>query len=131
MHQATKATARLLLLLLALSLASSRAQSQQKPETFASFWKEFTRALAKNDKEAVITLTKLPFYFDNKDQDRAGFLKIYPQVFTRSIRRCMATAKPHRDPRDKNSYDVYCGELIFSFGKVGGKFKFLKYGPND
>jgi len=71
MHQATKATARLLLLLLALSLASSRSQSQQKPETFASFWKEFTGALAKNDKEAVITLTKLPFYFDNKDQDRA------------------------------------------------------------
>jgi hypothetical protein len=131
MHRATKATARLLLLLLAFSLASSRSQSQQRPETFASFWKEFTGALAKNDKEAVVTLTKLPFYFENKDQDRAGFLRIYPRVFTRSIRRCMATAKPHRDPSDKNSYDVYCGELIFSFGKVGGKFKFLNYGPND
>jgi len=130
MHQATKATARFLLLLLALSLAGSRSQSQQKPETFASFWKEFTGALAKNDKEAIVSLTQLPFYFENKNQDRAGFLKIYPQVFTRSIRRCMATAKPLRNPSD-NSYDVFCGELIFSFGKVGGKFKFLAYGPND
>ena len=131
MNKGTKATALLLLLLLNCSLASSRSQSQQKPETFASFWKEFTAALAKNDKDAVASLTQLPFYFDNKDQDRAGFLKIYNQVFTRSIRRCMATAKPHRDPSQKDSYDVYCGELIFVFGKVGGKFRFLSYGPND
>jgi hypothetical protein len=130
MTRATQATAASLLLLLAFSLASSHSQSQQKPETFASFWKEFTAALAKNDKEAVAALTQLPFYFDNKNQDRAGFLRIYPRVFTRSIRRCMTTAKPHRNPSD-DSYDVFCGELIFSFGKVGGKFKFLAYGPND
>jgi hypothetical protein len=130
MTLAIRATAALLLLLLAFSLGSSRSQSQQNPETFASFWKEFTAALAKNDKETVAALTQLPFYFDNKNQDRAGFLRIYPQVFTRSIRRCMATAKPHRNPSD-NSYDVFCGELIFSFGKVDGKFKFLAYGPND
>ena len=130
MTRATQATAPSLLLLLAFSLASSRSQSQQKPETFASFWKEFTAALAKNDKETVAALTQLPFYFDNTNQDRAGFIRIYNQVFTRSVRRCMATAKPLRNPSD-NSYDVFCGELIFSFGKVGGKFRFVAYGPND
>ena len=131
MNKLTKAAALLLMLLLAFSVASSRPQSQQKPEKFASFWKEFIAALAKNDKEAIASLTQLPFYFDDKNQDRAGFIRIYNQVFTRSIRRCMARAKPDRDPNDKNSYAVYCGEVIFGFGKVDGKFKFLNFGPND
>lgn len=43
----------------------------------------------------------------------------------------MARAKPEREPSDKNSYDVYCGKVIFGFGKVDGKFKFLSFGPND
>jgi hypothetical protein len=130
MTRTTQVTAASMLLLLAFSLASSHSPSQKKPETFTSFWKEFTAALAKNDKETVAALTQLPFYFDNKNQDRAGFIRIYNQVFTRSVRRCMATAKPLRNPSD-NSYDVFCGELIFSFGKVGRKFRFVAYGPND
>lgn len=131
MNIGTKATAFLLVLLLASASGSSHSQPQQKPETFASFWREFTSAIAKNDKESVASLTQLPFYFNDKDQDRAGFVKIYNQIFTRSIRRCMARAKPMRDANDKNSYDVFCGEVIFVFGKADGKFKFLSFGPND
>jgi hypothetical protein len=119
------ATATLLLVL----LTSANAQNPATPETFNAFWKTFKAAIARNDKEAVADVTKLPFLYDSKERDRAGFLKIYDQLFTRKIRRCMATAKP---TKEGENYDVFCGELIFYFGKdTDGKFKLLEFGVND
>jgi hypothetical protein len=119
------ATATLLLVL----LTSANAQTPATPETFSAFWKTFKAAIARNDKEAVADVTKLPFLYDSKERDRAGFLKIYDQLFTRKIRRCMATAKP---TKEGENYDVFCGELIFYFGKdTDGKFKLLEFGVND
>jgi hypothetical protein len=115
--------------LLALSLTIVPAQTTTKSETFASFWKTFKAAIARNDKEVVADLTKLPFLYDSQERDRAGFLKIYGQLFTRKIRRCIATAKP---TREGDSYDVFCGELIFYFSKdTDGKYKFREFGVND
>lgn len=119
------ATATLLLIL----LTSANAQTSATPETFNAFWKTFKAAIARNDKEAVADVTKLPFLYDSKERDRAGFLKIYDQLFTRKIRRCMATAKP---TKEGENYDIFCGELIFYFGKdTDGKFKLLEFGVND
>ena len=115
-------------LLLAL-LTSTNGQTSATPETFNAFWKTFKAAIARNDKEAVADVTKLPFLYESKERDRAGFLKIYDRLFTRKIRRCMATAKP---TKEGENYDVFCGELIFYFGKdADGKFKLLEFGVND
>ena len=115
------------LILLSFNLAT--AQTTAKPETFTSFWKTFKAAIARNDKQAVADVTKLPFLFDSKEQDRAGFIKIYNQLFTRKMRRCIATAKPEKEGEN---YDVFCGDLIFYFGKdTDGKYKFLEFGVND
>ena len=117
------------IVLLVLTISIAPAQTPSKPETFASFWKTFKAAIARNDKEAIADLTKLPFLYDSQERDRAGFLKIYGQLFTRKVRRCMATAKPKKAA---DTYEVYCGELIFYFSKdTEGKYQFREFGVND
>ena len=118
-----------IVLLLLVLLSSAKGQTATSSESFSGFWKTFKAAVARNDREAVADLTKLPFLYDSKDRDRAGFVKIYNQLFTRKIRSCIATAKP---TKEGENYDVFCGELIFYFGKdANGKYKFLEFGVND
>jgi hypothetical protein len=111
------------------TISTSRSQNKATDPAFDSFWKTFKGAIAKNDKEAVADLTKLPFLYESKERDRAGFIKIYPSLFTPRIRKCMATAKL---VKEQENYDVFCGQLIFYFGKDSdGKYKFLEFGVND
>jgi hypothetical protein len=50
-------------------------------------------------------------------------------LFTRKVRRCIATAKP---VKEGDSYDLFCGELIFYFSKdTEGKYQFREFGVND
>jgi len=113
--------------LVLMTFASTSSQTTADP--FTAFWKEFKAAVARNDKEAIANVTKLPFLYESKERDRAGFIKIYPQLFTPKIRRCIAKAKL---VKEQENYDVFCGELIFYFGKdTDGKYKFLEFGVND
>ena len=115
--------------LLALTLTGVPARSATNQETFASFWKTFKAAIAKNDKEGVADMTKLPLLYDSQERDRAGFLKIYGHLFTRKVRRCIATAKT---VKEEDSYDVFCGQLIFYFSKdTDGKYRLREFGVND
>jgi hypothetical protein len=117
----------ILILLMAITFANGQGSSP--PETFASFWKTFKAAIAKNDKQAVADLTKLPLLMDNREQDRAGFIRMYNQLFTRKIRRCIATAKPIKE---QEGYDIFCGEVIFYFARdKDGRYKFFDFGAND
>lgn len=119
----------LVIVVLLAGLTLANAQTKAQPETFSAFWTSFKTAMTRNDKEAIADVTKLPFLFDSKERDRAGFIQIYNQLFTRKIRQCIAKAKP---VKEGENYDVFCGELIFYFGKdTDGKFKFLEFGVND
>ena len=119
----------LALLVVLVSLTITTAQTTAKPESFPVFWSSFKAAMAKNDKEAIADVTKLPFLFDSQERDRAGFIRIFNQLFTRKVRQCIAKAKPMKEGEN---YDVFCGELIFYFGKdADGKYKFLEFGVND
>jgi hypothetical protein len=122
-HQILSIT--LLLLLSAQLFATPRAQTNAQ---FSEFWQRFKAAISKNDKEAVASMTKLPFLYENKERSRAEFIRIYPQLFTPAVRRCIVRAKPLREGEN---YDVFCGELIFYFGKDGDEFKLLEFGAND
>jgi hypothetical protein len=109
--------------------ATTRSQGAATDPGFVSFWKTFKTAIARNDKEAVADVTKLPFLYDSKERDRAGFIRIYPSLFTPRIRKCIATAKL---VKEQENYDVFCGQLIFYFGKDSdGKYKLLEFGVND
>jgi hypothetical protein len=59
---------------------------------------------------------------------RAAFIKAYPSIFTRQVKKCFASAKP---VRDRDSYSVFCGEEYFFFEKVSGAYKLTDIGVND
>ena len=122
-------TRMLMVAVLLSTVATGHSQNAAADPAFDTFWKTFKAAIAKNDKEAVADLTKLPFLYESKERDRAGFIRIYPSLFTPRIRKCMATAKL---VKEQENYDVFCGQLIFYFGKDSdGKYKFLEFGVND
>lgn len=114
---------------LLLLLTTGTLFSQTKDQEFNSFWRSFKTAVAANNKTAVADMTKLPFMLSGKDEDRAGFLKQYNTLFTRKVKRCIATAKVLQEG---DSYEIFCGEQIFLFGKdTDGRYKFVEIGVND
>ena len=114
---------------LMLGAVASQAQSQpaKSTETFASFWTQFKAAVGRNDKEAVASMTRFPFYLEEQ-LTRDEFIKKYRHIFNRRIQRCFAKEKP---VKDRQSYSVFCGNEIYAFEKVDGKYKFTEIGAND
>ena len=107
---------------------SSQSRTARVDPEFTTFWIKFKAAVAGNDKAAVADMTKLPFMLDNKSLDRAGFIKQYNSLFTPKMRGCFARARPSRD---QDSMEIFCGQQIFLFAKVGGVFMFTEIGVND
>ena len=106
--------------------AFSTPQQSSSPE-FAKFWSKFRAAVLKNDKEAVASLTKLPFDVSNKSLDKSEFIKSYPKLFDRQIRRCFMKEKP---VRDNETYSLFCGangDQGLLFEKVNGEYKFVAF----
>src|SRR5216683_3877954 len=99
-----------------LQISSQSRTGKVDPE-FTTFWIKFKAAVARNDKAGVADMTKLPFMLDNKDLDRAGFIKQYSSLFTPKMRRCFARARP---AKDQEAMEIFCGDQIFLFAKVGG-----------
>jgi len=107
---------------------SSQSPTTKTDRAFTAFWARFKAAVARNDKAAVADLTKLPFTVNNKDLNRAGFIKQYKSLFTPKMRRCFARARP---TRDQDAMEIFCGNQIFLFAKVDGVYKFTEIGAND
>ncbi len=120
-------TALVLLLLSPLELSAQKIPKLQE-QSFNSFLAKFKTALAKNDKAAIASMTKLPFLFDSEELDRSGFIKRFDMLFDKKTRRCFVKAKAVKDDEE---YSVFCGETIYVFGKVDGEYKFVAIGAND
>jgi hypothetical protein len=110
------------------SVAVGQNRNVRLDPAFSAFWIKFKDAIAKNDKQRVADMTKLPFMMNSIDHDRAGFIKEYPKLFTLRLRRCIARAKPMKE---QDYYEIFCGDQIFLFGKVDGVWKFVEIGVND
>ncbi|HEX6729964.1 MAG TPA: hypothetical protein VF074_08130 [Pyrinomonadaceae bacterium] len=124
------ATLGLLVFLASTVQAAGQRRGPTSDPSFNAFWVQFKDAIAKNDKNRVADLTKLPFMLRNIDQDRAGFIKEYPSLFTPRMRRCIPRAKVTKEYQG-DGYEIFCGELIFYFSKVDGVWKFTEVGVND
>jgi hypothetical protein len=119
----------LLLLLVTLPVTGQKRGPTSDP-AFNAFWAQFKDAVAKNDKNRVADMTKLPFMMNSVDHDRAGFIKEYPKLFTLRMRRCIPRAKVTKVYQGED-YEIFCGDQIFLFGKVDGVWKFVEIGVND
>jgi hypothetical protein len=118
----------LTLLLSALPQVWAQGRSAKIDPAFTAFWIKFKSAVARNDKNAVADMTKLPFWLAGKDRDRAEFIKRYTSLFTPQVRRCVAREKPGIDG---DIYEIFCGDEIYIFAKVDGVYKFTEIGAND
>ena len=96
--------------------------------TFSAFWTKFNAAIVAGDRAGVASMTQLPFQFEDKDLDRAGFIAKFDTIFTSKVKKCFARAKP---VKDQEYYEVFCGESIFMFKKVSGQYMFAEIGVND
>ena len=113
------------LILLLLIPIHSHAQTNHLDQSFQSFWLKFKAAVANNDKQAIASMTKLPFLFEDKQRTRAKFIKIYNQLFDMKVRKCFARAKVQAEGE---LYEVFCAKRIYYFGKEGEKYKFIEFG---
>lgn len=95
---------------------------------FSEFWAKFKTAVAQRDKAAVAAMTKLPYALESKQLNSAQFIANYDQLFPKATMKCFAKAKP---VADKDNYFVFCGEQIYCFNKVQGKWMFTEIGAND
>jgi hypothetical protein len=116
-----------LLMLCPVQLHAHNNQSQVS-QSFKTFWMKLKTAVAANDREAVASMTKLPFLFDNQDLNREGFIKRYDEIIDRKARRCFAREKPLRE---QESYEIFCGQMIYYFSQDNGEWKFVSIGVND
>jgi hypothetical protein len=99
--------------------------------SFAAFWVQFKTAVAKDDKEAIAEMTRLPFvYGTSKPLSKADFIKECGKLFDQKTRKCFSKAKPIKED-NRDSYSVFCGEEIFVFAKVNGEYRFTDLGMND
>jgi len=92
-----------------------------RAESFAAFWTRFKTAVAKNEKEVVVAMTKLP---------RFSRAELIGSIFNRAVQKCFAAAKPVK-ATDGDSYSVFCGEEYFYFEKVDRSYKLTDIGMND
>lgn len=119
-------------LLIASTLTTAQSVKRQNApdeQAFAAFWQDFKTAIANDNKAAVASMTKLPFLFDGKELDSAGFVKNYDRIFDRAAKQCIARSKPIKD--QGAYYSVFCGETIYGFAKHNGRYKFDSIGAND
>lgn len=107
---------------------SSASGANLLDKDFLDFWSNFKGALQRNDKEALATMTKLPYDLDGKKLDRAAFITQADKIFPASIRKRLLKEKP---VADKGSVFVFCGDDIYVFAKDNGKYKFTEVGAND
>jgi hypothetical protein len=77
-----------------------------------SFWKNFKSAIAKNDKNALVEMTKFPLsmpYGVKSLKSKTDFLKRYNEIFKgeADAARCFPKAKLEKE--NAKRYVVYCG----------------------
>lgn len=84
--------------------------------------------MATNDKQAVASMTRLPFMFQGRELTRAAFIQKFDAIFSVRVKRCFAKAAL---VNEGDGFDVFRGQQIFLFERVGGVYKFAEIGVND
>ena len=115
--------------LLISSFGPALSQNKNKVDpTGVQFWTKFKTAVATNDKEAVASMTRLPFLFQNRELAKAAFIQKFDVIFNARVKRCFTKATL---VKEGDGFEVSCGQQIFLFEKVSGAYKFTEIGVND
>ncbi|MBX9567813.1 MAG: hypothetical protein K2X77_02920 [Candidatus Obscuribacterales bacterium] len=118
---------RILLSLLLVSFLGL-IQTASAGDEFSAFWVQFKAAVKKRDKNALASMTKLPFLYNSKNLQKTQFISKIDEILPAKLANCFAKEKP---VADAGSYSAFCGEQIYVFSKVNGKYMFTDIGVND
>jgi hypothetical protein len=115
----------------ALWIAGQGVGLAAAPDGFTPFWKDFTAALAKDDKAALAKMVVLSPSLDQASP--LTFAKFHADYLGPKTRQCLVKAKPVRDVDGTGqvNYSAFCGELDFGFTRAAGAWKLTDVGPND
>jgi len=115
--------------LLALSNPFVFAQSSKQVDAAGvQFWAKFKAAIVTNDKEAVASMTRLPFLFQGRELTKPAFIQKFSVIFDARAKRCFEKAKL---VKEGDGFEVFCGHQIFLFEKVNGAYKVTEIAAND
>lgn len=111
-------------MLAALAALAPVAASLASDAAFDEFLQAFRRALAVDDREALASLTQLPFLYEGRGLDAAGFRQAIPGLFTPAVRRCLAQAHPIAED---GRYVVFCPPYGFYFGRTADGYRLVEF----
>lgn len=114
-----------LLMVLPATLRAAPAAADAGFEAFASDWR---RAVARGDAQAVTAATRLPFLFEGRPLDAAGFNRqAWPALFTPALRRCWAQAKAVAEAGTPAERAITCGPYTLHFDAAGGAWRLREF----
>jgi hypothetical protein len=114
-----------LLMVLPAQLRAAPAPADTAFEAFATDWR---RAVARGDAQAVAAATRLPFLFEGRALDAAGFSRqAWPALFTPALRRCWAHAKAVAEPGAAAERSLTCGAYTLHFDATGGAWRLREF----
>lgn len=112
----------------ALVLCALALPASAQGDGFAAFWKEFSAAAAKKDKEKIRTLTLYP----SPEFEQKTFDAVWKDVFPPRILACLAKAKPKLDDNAKPpNYVAFCRSTIYGFNSTPDGWRFAWTHPDD
>lgn len=119
------------LLVAGLLIPARSALEAGSDDGFAAFWKQFKSAVGKSDQNAVSQMIKFPVIYNDLRQV-SDFPVIWKGAFKPAKRKCLAKQKPVKDTHEgKVTYDAFCGEVIYVFGKDDAGWKLTDFAVND
>ncbi|MGB9179710.1 MAG: hypothetical protein WCB68_10745 [Pyrinomonadaceae bacterium] len=128
-----KTTLSIALVILCFGSSLSDASGQRTRKNIASemqiFWSTFQAAVARNDKEAVASMTHFPLempYGVRSIRTKAQFMKSYSKIFDAETKKCFSTATPNPERGKTKRFWIGCGEaMMYWFNMVNGEYKFI------
>jgi hypothetical protein len=104
--------------------AGAQSATAAQDAGFDGFLQEFCRALTADDRKAVASLTQLPFLYEGRTLDAAGFQAVIPDLFTAAVRRCLAQARPIVED---GRHVIFCAPYGFYFGRTGDGYRLVEF----
>lgn len=116
-----------------LRLAATTLLLAIEPHAFAAsvpsggdaFLTRFRAAVANPDATGLADLTRFPFLFDGRANDRAAFLaRIVPRLFTPAVRKCLMQAKAQSE---EGRLVLWCKPFGFYLGVADGQWRLIEF----
>ncbi len=104
------------------------ASAQAADQEFKAFWVNFKQALQKNDKTKLVSMIQCPILFHSEQLGPEQLRQKIDKVLSAKVRKCMVSQKP---TMQKGVYFFFCGDEIYSFSKVNGRYLLTGVDAND